>query len=179
VTLINNFVRVLSPNEPRLAIPLQSMAHRWSRNFINALERRGELKRVALIFGIAAAALFFASCGTPGTRISQNPEIYQRLSSRDQALVNQGQIRLGMTMDAVWLAWGTPEQKIPGERRGRPTETWVYLRYETPPSYGFPYYYGPFDWSYIPPKFPYPSKGVTFANGRVVYFRHLRAPPPL
>jgi hypothetical protein len=153
------------------------MAHRCFRNFINALEQAGELKR--RIFGVAAVALLFASCGTPGTRISQHPDIYQHLSSRDQALVSQGQIRLGMSVDAVWLAWGTPEQKIPGYGRGRPTETWVYLRYETPPSYGGPYYYGPFDWSYIPPKFPYPSKGVTFANGRVVFFRHLPAPPPL
>ena len=77
-------------------------------------------------------------------------------------------------MDAVWLAWGTPDQKIPG---GRPnSETWVYLRYETPPSYGVPYYYGPFDWSYIPPKFVYPSKGVTFSNGSVVFFRYLTPP---
>jgi hypothetical protein len=133
---------------------------------------------VALTFGIAAAALLFTGCGTTEARISKHPEIYQRLSPRDQALVSQGQIRPGMTMDAVWLAWGTPDQKIPGEMRDRPTETWVYVRYETPPSYGFPYYYGPFDYSYIPPRFPYPSKGVTFSNGRVVFFRYLPAPPP-
>jgi hypothetical protein len=81
-----------------------------------------------------------------------------------------------MTMDAVGLAWGTPDQKIPGDVSGHPTETWVYLRYETPPSYGGPYYYGPFDWSYISPKFVYPSKGVTFSSGRVVFFRYLMPP---
>jgi len=91
-------------------------------------------------------------------------------------LVSQGQIRAGMTMDAVWLAWGTPDQKIPNSMDGRATETWVYLRYETPPSYGGPYSYGPFDWSYIPPKFVHPSRGVTFANGRVVFFRYLTPP---
>src|SRR3989440_12700127 len=134
---------------------------------------------VALTFGIAATALLFTSCGTTGQRISQHPEIYQRLSPRDQALVSQGQIRPGMTMDAVWLAWGAPDQKIPGNARDRAIETWVYVRYATPPSYGGPYYYGPFDWSYIPPKFVYTSKGVTFSNGRVVFFRHLPSPPPL
>ena len=102
--------------------------------------------------------------------------MYQSLSPRDQALVSQGQIRAGMTMDAVWLAWGTPDQKIPDNMDGRPAETWVYLRYETPPSYGEPYSYGPFDWSYIPPKFVHPSRGVTFANGRVVFFRYLTPP---
>jgi len=147
------------------------------RNFIRVLEQAGELKRGAVSFGIAAAALLFTSCGTPGTRISQHPEIYQGLAPRDQALVRQGQIRPGMSMDAVWLAWGTPEQKIPGPMRN--SETWVYVRYDAPfPSYGVPYYYGPFDWSYIPPKFPYPSRGVTFSKGRVVFFRYLPPPPP-
>jgi hypothetical protein len=154
------------------------MVYRYFRNFSEVLEQEGELKRVALTFGIAAGALLFTSCGTPGTRISQHPEIYQRLSPRDQTLVSQGQIRPGMTKDAVRLAWGTPDQKIPGDLPGHPSETWVYVRYDTPfPSYGVPYYYGPFDWSYIPPKFPYPSKGVTFSNGRVVFFRYLPPPP--
>ena len=131
---------------------------------------------VALTFGIAVGIMTLTSCSTTEARISQHPEMYQRLSPSDQALVSQGQIRQGMTMDAVWLAWGTPDQRIPDNMRVRPTETWVYLRYETPPSYGGPYYYGPFDWSYIPPKFVYSSKGVTFSNGRVVFFRYLTPP---
>ena len=133
----------------------------------------------ALIFGITAAALILVGCETTQTRISQHPEMYQRLSAKDQAFVSQGQIRAGMTMDAVWLAWGAPDQKIPDIMGDRPTETWLYLRYQTPPSYGAPYYYGPFDWSYIPPKFPYASKGATFSNGRVVLFQYVPPPPPL
>jgi len=137
---------------------------------------QGRVARVALTFAITAGALIFSGCGTTGGRISQHPDMYQRLSAKDQALVSQGQIRPGMTMDAVWLAWGTPDQKIPDNMDGRPAETWVYLRYETPPSYGGPYYFGPFDWSYIPPKFVHPSRGVTFSNGRVVFFRYLTPP---
>src|SRR2546430_17355828 len=90
---------------------------------------------VALTFGIAATALLFTSCGTTGQRISQHPEIYQRLSPRDQALVSQGQIRPGMTMDAVCLTWGKPEQKVPGFGRGRPTHTRGYLPEQTTPNY--------------------------------------------
>jgi hypothetical protein len=144
---------------------------------IETMERR--VASIALTFGIATVALILTGCATTEARISNHPEMYQRLSPRDQALVSQGQIGQGMSMDAVWLAWGSPDQKIPGERRGRPTETWMYLRYDTPyPSYGAPYYYGPFDWSYIPPKFPYLSKGVTFSNGRVVFFQYMPPPPP-
>jgi hypothetical protein len=140
---------------------------------------QGRVAHVALIFAITAGALILVGCATTQSRISQHPEMYQRLSARDQALVSQGQIRAGMSMDAVWLAWGTPDQKIPDNMGGRPTETWLYLRYQTPPSYGAPYYYGPFDWSYIPPKFPYASRGATFSNGRVVFFQYVPPPPPL
>ena len=137
---------------------------------------QGRMVRVALTFAITAGAMMLGGCATPGGRISQHPEIYQSLSPRDQALVSQGQIRQGMTTDAVWLAWGTADQKIPASIHNRPGETWVYLRYETPPSYGGPYYYGPFDWSYIPPKFIYPIRAVTFSNAGVAYFGYL-APP--
>jgi hypothetical protein len=135
----------------------------------------GRVAGVALTFAVATGAMIFSGCATPGGRISQHPEMYQSLSPRDQALVREGQIRQGMTMDAVWLAWGTADQKIPASVRGRPAETWVYLRYEAPESYG-PHYYGPFDWSYIPPKFIYPIRAATFSNGTVAYFGYL-APP--
>jgi len=62
--------------------------------------------RIALTFAITAGALIFGGCANPGHRISEHPEMYQSLPPRDQALVSQGQIRPGMTMDAVWLAWG-------------------------------------------------------------------------
>jgi hypothetical protein len=97
----------------------------------------------ALTPAIAASALILASCSTVETRISGNPEIYQSLSPSDQTLVGQGQIRAGMSPNAVYLAWGSPDRKIMGNMRGRSTETWVYVNYTTYP-YSYPYpYYGP------------------------------------
>src|SRR5881396_2687441 len=96
----------------------------------------------SLTLGIAASALILTSCSTTETRISKHPEIYQSLSPRDQALVSQGQIRAGMSQNAVWLAWGSPDRKIVGNMRGRPTETWIYINYTTYPYYG-PGPYGP------------------------------------
>src|SRR5881398_225844 len=160
----------------------------------------------AVTFGVAASALTLASCSTTETRISGHPEIYQTLPSRDQALVSQGQIRAGMSQNAVWLAWGSPERKITGNMRGRPTETWIYISYETAPyPYGGPYgpwgygfgpgaafvrtrhhghgfiffgspFYDPFYYAYIPPSIPVPQKTVTFVNGRVVSFQYMERP---
>jgi hypothetical protein len=96
----------------------------------------------ALVLGVAAGALFLASCSTTETRISNHPEIYQSLSSDDQALVSQGQIRIGMSQNAVWLAWGSADQRVVGNMRGRPTETWIYVTYTSAypyGGYGYPY----------------------------------------
>jgi hypothetical protein len=160
----------------------------------------------ALTFGLAASAIILTGCETTESRISEHPEIYQHLSANDQALVARGQIRVGMSRDAVWLAWGSPEQKAAGNMRGCQTETWIYYQTRTAP-YGsayYPYYgyghvgfggvgvvrahhgrrfvffgdpfYDPFYYSYIPPTVSYPYKTVTFCNGRVISFQHLVPP---
>ena len=170
---------------------------------------RGSFCR-ALTLGIASSALIFTGCSTTETRISKHPEIYQTLSRNDQALVSQGQIRAGMSQNAVWLAWGSPDRKIVGNMRGHLSETWIYVNYTTAPyGYGYPYgpyrygygfgftsvgfvgghhhggrsfvffgdpFFDPFYYSYIPPSIPYPTKTVTFANGRVVSFQYLVPP---
>jgi hypothetical protein len=97
--------------------------------------------------GLVAVGLCLTSCETLENRISEHPDIFNSLSPRDQALVRQGQIRSGMSTSAVWLGWGSPEQKTAGEMRGRPTETWIYVenRYAPYGSAYYPYYgYGPY-----------------------------------
>jgi hypothetical protein len=164
---------------------------------------KGRLFFRALTSAISASALLLAGCSTTETRISGHPEIYQSLSPNDQALVSHGQIRTGMPENAVWLAWGSPDQKAIGNMRGRTTETWIYVHYATayPYPYHYPYYgfgltsvavvrshhhrsfvffgdpfFDPFYYSYIPPSIPYPYKTVTFANGRVRSFQYLMPP---
>jgi hypothetical protein len=107
---------------------------------------KGRILPRAVLVCLAASALILTSCETTQDRISKNPEIYQRLSTRDQALVTQGQIRPGMSRNAVWLAWGSPDRKIVGNMAGRSTETWIYIYYATNPYYP---YYGPWGpWAY-------------------------------
>ena len=153
----------------------------------------------ALTLGIAASALALTSCSTTESRISDHPEIFNTLSPSDQALVQAGRIRPGMSQNAVWLAWGAADEKIAGAMRGRTTETWVYITYETAYRYGYPRgpyfgygfghggfirahhrhrfvyfgdpFYDPF-YSAIPPSVAVPYKAVTFSNGRVLSFQH-------
>lgn len=111
----------------------------------------GNMKRQflfkALVLGVAGSALVLTGCETVENRITEHPEIYNSLSSKDQALVSQGQIRYGMSRSAVWLAWGSPEQKTEGNMRGKATETWIYVQSRTAP-YGYGYPYGPYGYGY-------------------------------
>ncbi|MDP9097388.1 MAG: hypothetical protein M3N48_00130, partial [Verrucomicrobiota bacterium] len=72
----------------------------------------------ALTLCLSVSALILPGCSTTETRISDHPEIFQTLSPRDQELVKAGKIREGMSQNAVWVAWGSPDQKATGVARG-------------------------------------------------------------
>jgi hypothetical protein len=143
------------------------------------MKRRFFLRASGL--AVAVGTLIVTACSTPQTRISEHPDLYQTLSSRAQSLVTQGQIRIGMSRTAVWLAWGSPDRKIIGNMGGGVTETWVYIYYATRPYYPFApldeYFgaplYDPFCYSWFPPSISYPGKLVTFAHGRVASFQYV------
>lgn len=94
----------------------------------------------ALTLSVVMSALILAGCSTTESRIGKNPGLYQSLSSHDQALVSKGQIRPGMSQNAVWLAWGSADRKVVGNMHGKATETWIYVNYE----YAYPPVYGPY-----------------------------------
>ena len=120
----------------------------------------------ALLTTAAAGALFFGGCSTPESRISDHRDLYDSLPARQQQLVAQGQIAGGMSRNAVWLAWGAPEQKVNGYARGNTTENWVYYTTTTYP-YGYGYGYGYGGFGYGPYGYGYPG----FWGGGVGVFR--------
>src|SRR2546430_16316836 len=89
---------------------------------------------------VAASVCVLTGCSTVESRISEHPDLFHSLSANDQALVSRGEIRSGMSQNAVWLAWGNPDQKAVGSMRGRETETWVYMNTTSSP-YGYGYGY--------------------------------------
>jgi hypothetical protein len=139
------------------------------------------------------AGLVFSSCApsTPQTRIAKNPEQFAALSKKEQSLVEQGQIRRGMSSEAVMLAWGPPDQSFEGSRDSKPSERWDY--FDARPIYSSNYYggfgygfggYGPYgypaysgvgfavgpDVAYV----PYREASVWFVNHRVDSWERLR-----
>ena len=83
--------------------------------------------------------MILAGCSTVEKRITDNPQMYQSLSAHDQDLVSHAQIRTGMSQDAVWLAWGSADQRSVGAMRGHATETWIYTATASYPYGGYGY----------------------------------------
>ncbi len=156
----------------------------------------------ALLACIATGALVLSGCSTVGSRIDSNRAAFDQLSPQQRALVSQGKIDGGMSQQAVFIAWGQPQQKGTGMVRGVPTETWVYTL--STAAYG-PYPYGRFGYGYgyagrvgfygrhgrhryygafvdpfwdpfyhpFPATVSYPVKTVSFQRGRVVAYQYL------
>ena len=98
------------------------------------------------VFLVAAAAvtLLVSGCSTVESRIAEHPDVYHSLSARQQQLIANGQIAPGMPRAAVYLAWGSPDQRVEGAMHHQMTESWIYVHYTSayPYGYGYGYPYG-------------------------------------
>ena len=106
----------------------------------------------ALLACIATSALVLSGCSTIGSRIDSHRAAFDQLSAQDQALVNEGRIRGGMSQEAVYIAWGQPQQKAVGIVHNATTETWVYtLSTAAYGPYGYGYGYGHYGYGFAGP----------------------------
>lgn len=135
---------------------------------------------------ILLLACLAAGCATSTieSRKKERAGAYANLSPEWRDLVNQGQIKVGMPQDAVYVAWGRPNQILTSQSSGGATTTWLYLgtsyqeyRYWTYSYYprGRHGYASPhLDYDYIPQN--YVAAEVAFENGVVKTWRNLTPP---
>ena len=64
--------------------------------------------RIAMIL---FSVLLFVGCATPEARIGKHPEIYAALPPDVQSVVKEGNIDVGFSTDAVYLALGHPDRQ--------------------------------------------------------------------
>ncbi len=79
---------------------------------------------------LLALAAFSAGCATKSgaeKRIEKNPQLFGKLSDRDRELVRNGEVKEGMSQEAVFLAWGRPDRVMSGGRDGKSSEKWAYF----------------------------------------------------
>ncbi|HEX3798184.1 MAG TPA: hypothetical protein VH413_05730 [Verrucomicrobiae bacterium] len=78
---------------------------------------------------LAVASLFAAGCATQNTiaaRKQARPAAYDALTPEMRAAVDAGQVKVGMSMDGVMIAWGKPSQVLSGGNSAGESVTWIY-----------------------------------------------------
>ena len=73
-------------------------------------------------------AMLLAGCATRSTVETRKQErypAYAALPTEQQSSVDQSKISVGMNMDAVYIAWGSPAEILEGELEGKVDEKWV------------------------------------------------------
>jgi hypothetical protein len=135
-------------------------------------------------------AVFVVGCATPSTietRRTEKLSAYQTLAPEEQQLVDQGQIKMGMTSDGVYIAWGQPSEILQSEdpQQGRIT-TWRYYgswmqesrywAYRETSRGGNDLYLERYLVSDYQPR-DYVRAEINFRDGRVLSWRTLPRPP--
>jgi len=67
-----------------------------------------------------------ASSNTLQKRKQERAGAYAALPAEIKAMVDQGQIKVGMPMDAVYISWGAPAQILQSENPTGASTTWLY-----------------------------------------------------
>jgi len=143
--------------------------------------------RVSSLMLAGAAACVIAGCATPSTvesRRTERLQAYETLPSDQRALVDQGQIKVGMPEDAVFIAWGKPDQVLQSEDASGRRVTWLYLGTTTDEYVGWRYYSTPGpNGSYYSRRLErdfnvreYVSAELIFRDGRLESWRTLPRP---
>jgi hypothetical protein len=79
---------------------------------------------------LTAGLIVVVGCATATstleTRKTERAAQYAALSAEHRTLVDQGQIKAGMSEDAVFIAWGQPAQVLRAGDAAGETVTWLY-----------------------------------------------------
>ena len=144
------------------------------------------MRAVRMILLLAVA--FLCGCATTiQDRRKERLAAYSQLAPDTQSLVDKGQIKVGMPKDAVYIAWGKPDQIIQGESDQGKNDTWLYYSSTLHPYQYWNYgYWGPSRHGYLYSTpyldtdwYPvyYVAREVQFENDRVKSWRSLPHPP--
>ena len=80
------------------------------------------------LFLLLIFAVFVAGCATStiDSRKHERATAYASLPAETKVLVDQGQLKVGMPMDAVYIAWGQPSEVLQNETEGGAATVWLY-----------------------------------------------------
>ncbi|MEK7684090.1 MAG: hypothetical protein AAB466_01565 [Verrucomicrobiota bacterium] len=132
---------------------------------------------------ILTGLLLLAGCATSTiqTRKAQNIIAYNAFSPEVWKLVDQGQIKVGMNTNAVFIAWGRPSKILTDESSNRLISTWIYYGswVESIPYWSYTpnrYGWGTYDHRVLPCARTYVRAEVVFQDDHVIQWRTFPSP---
>lgn len=80
------------------------------------------------VSGLLGVAVLLAGCATASIekRRTERSASYEQLSDAHRELVDKGDITAGMSEDAVYIAWGKPDQVLRRGDKSGETTRWLY-----------------------------------------------------
>ncbi len=146
-----------------------------------------KFRKIFSLLIVAGGCLWIAGCATSTieSRKQERYGVYSELQPEARSLVDQGKIKVGMTMDAVYIAWGKPSQELHSESARGARTTWLYqdtqlqeYRYwSSRPYYTQGHYFATptLEYDYYPRSFV--RAEINFENGVVKDWQTFAAPP--
>jgi hypothetical protein len=142
--------------------------------------------KALVLVPVVALMVMAAGCArsTIETRKQERYGAYAGLAEESRALVDAGNIQIGMPMDAVYIAWGKPSEILEGESPEGRITTWLYYgthfeeirywSYHPYRHYEYCYYEPYLRYDYYPRS--YVRAEVSFENGAVKSWQMLPRP---
>lgn len=123
-----------------------------------------------LLLALAGVLLTGCATSTVESRKKDRYNAYTELSAEQRSAVDAGQIKVGMSKDAVYIAWGKPHQVLASESSAGRQEVWIYMgTYLHGYTYwGFRPYFGPHRY-YHGPYLYHDYLPVAYAKAEVIF----------
>lgn len=78
---------------------------------------------------LLALALFLSGCSTIDSRIKEKSSTFAALDAPTQDKIRLGRVEVGFTTDLVYIALGSPDERLSKTTAGSMDETWIYNSY--------------------------------------------------
>lgn len=81
------------------------------------------------LFALTCLALLLGGCSTIPSRIEEKSTAFAALDADTQNKIRRGQVEVGYSPDLVYIALGTPDERLSKTSTSGTTETWIYNSY--------------------------------------------------
>jgi hypothetical protein len=81
------------------------------------------------LFALASLTLLLGGCSTINSRIEEKSAAFSALDADIQNKIRLGRVEVGYSPDLVYIALGTPDERLNKTAKIGTTETWIYNSY--------------------------------------------------